>query len=124
MRLVKNLEPCSLTPSLQSRSLYEMRPVYTLKPQTKHRRKAQLLDLNSDEFKTLLSLLTLADCHYLHLALSSSRRNKCLRSQIESHILTASIRQVDQLLYINSFVQIYSVSTITMLKFLNSKCKR
>ena len=123
MRLVKNLESCILQPSKQCRSLHQMRPVYSLKSQPKTR-NCNLLDLNSEEFQAVLSFLTLADCHYLHMALHNAQRNKCLRTLIESHILTASMRQVDQLLYLNSFVRIYSVATVTMLKFLNSKCKR
>lgn len=58
------------------------------------------------------------------MALRTGARTKCLRTLLEGHILTANVRKADQLLYFNSFVRIYSVATVTMLKFLNSKCKR
>lgn len=53
MRLVKNLEPCNLQPSKQSRSLYGMRPVYSLRTQFKSR-SCHILDLNSDDFQLVL----------------------------------------------------------------------
>jgi hypothetical protein len=72
----------------------------------------------------ILSYLAIADSRQVHKALSVSRRLKYLRVLIESHLVTTKVRQVDELLYINTFVRIYSIPPGTMLKFLNAKCKK